>query len=151
MFYMSHVIIHMNGLKDIKCLRVWGHFHYFYRLLWSKYPLRKVISALAFQHLHSFPLQRPNTSSINCLLSDITSRHTYMHVRSQSYSNCCISTEVAIGPLITCDLIKHLYLFPVSIFSKGKKTCRWQFRNTTTCTIICIYLRSDIILNHFPW
>ena len=22
MFYMSHVIIHMNGLKDIKCLRV---------------------------------------------------------------------------------------------------------------------------------
>lgn len=73
-----------------------------------------------------------------------------MHVRSQSYSNCCIFTEVAIGPLITCDLIKHLYLFPVSIFSKGKKTCRWQFRNTTTCTIISIYLRSDIFLNHCP-
>ena len=22
MFYMSHVVMHMNGLKDIKCLRV---------------------------------------------------------------------------------------------------------------------------------
>ena len=46
----------------------------------------------------------------------------YKHVRSQSYSNCCIFTEVAISPLITCDLIKHLYLFSVSIFSgEGKK------------------------------
>ena len=89
--------------------------------MWSKYPLRKVISALAFQHLHSLPLYRPNTSSINCLLSDITRRHTYMHVRSQSYSNCCIFTEVAISPLIACDIIKHLYLFPVSIFSNWKK------------------------------
>ena len=42
-------------------------------------------------------------------------------MRSQSYSNCSIFTEVAISPLITCDLIKHLYLFPVSIFSKEKK------------------------------
>lgn len=45
-----------------------------------------------------------------------------MHVRSQSYSNCCIFTEVAIGPLITCDLIKHLYisLSRVDLF-EGKK------------------------------
>ena len=47
-----------------------------------------------------------------------------MHVRSQSYSNCCIFTEVAISPLITCDIIKHPYLFPVSIFSKEKKDLR---------------------------
>ena len=110
--------------KMLKSLRV---FPLFLLLIVIKYPLRKVILALAFQHLHSL-LQRPNTSSINCLLSDITRRHTYKYVRSQSYSNCCIFTEVAISPLITSDIIKHLYLFPVSIFSKErKKICRWQF------------------------
>ena len=46
---------------------------------------------------------------------------------------------------LRATLLSTLISFPCRSFRRKKKTCGWQFRNTTTCTIIIsIYLRSDI-------
>ena len=92
MFFMSHVIKKRQvELKENAHERIERHktlksllvraFPLFLLIIVIKIPLRKAILALAFQHPHSLPLQELyNTSSINCLLSDITCRHISMCV-----------------------------------------------------------------------
>ena len=40
---------------------------------------------------------------------------------------------------LPATLLSTFIPFPCRSFRRKKKTCRWQFRNTTTCTIISIY------------
>ena len=52
---------------------------------------------------------------------------------------------------LPATLLSTFIPFPCRSFRRKKKTCRWQFRNTTTCTIISIdQITSEYFFKSLP-